>query len=77
MSNTSTDTGRPADPYKEVNKDDAPLVEKVEGLIKFIEKAKFCMFTTRIASTGQLVSRCMALAGKVSSILADFWTLPH
>jgi len=64
MSNTKTDTGRPADPYKEANRDDAPLAEKVEGLIKFIEKTKFCMFTTRIADNGQLVSRCMALAGK-------------
>jgi hypothetical protein len=42
-----------------------PLTEKVQDLVKFIEKCKFCMMTTRIASSGLLVSRCMALAGHV------------
>jgi len=68
MSNTQTDIGKPADPYKEANRDDAPLAEKVEDLIKFVERNKFCMFTTRIASSGLLVSRCMALAGKENNI---------
>ena len=63
---TTTDTGKPADPYKDVNLDnDVPLKEKVEDLQKFIESAKFCMMATRIASSGLIVSRCMALAAKV------------
>ena len=63
-SNTATDN-KPADPYKEKNIDNAPLAEKVQDLTKFVEKCKFCMMATRIASSGLLVSRCMALAGHV------------
>jgi Fe-S-cluster-containing dehydrogenase component len=54
------------DPYKAANLDEAPLDEKVKDLITFVEKCKFCMMTTHDASSGILVSRCMALAGKVS-----------
>lgn len=66
MSYSNTDTGsKPADPYKEVNKTDPGLKEKVEDLVSFIESCKFGMMTTRIESSGLLVSRCMALAAKV------------
>lgn len=54
--------GKPADPYKEANIDNASLKERVEGLVKFIESHKFCLMTTRQKDTGYLVSRCMALA---------------
>lgn len=68
MSYSNTDTGsKPADPYTEKNKEEpSTLKEKVGDLISFVEKSKFCMMTTRIASSGLLVSRCMALAAKVS-----------
>ena len=62
-SNTQTNP-KPSDPYKAKNLDDASLDDKVQDLVTFVEKCKFCMMATRIASSGQLVSRCMALAGK-------------
>jgi hypothetical protein len=66
MSHSNTDTGsKPADPYKEKNIDNASVEEKVQDLIGFAEKQKFCMMTTRVADSGLLVSRCMALAAKV------------
>jgi hypothetical protein len=66
MSTSNTDTGnKPADPYKEKNFENPPLSEKIEDLTKFVEKCKYCMMATRIASSGLLVSRCMALAGHV------------
>ncbi|KAL8878666.1 MAG: hypothetical protein Q9192_008394 [Flavoplaca navasiana] len=65
MSFSNADTGdKPADPYKEVNKTEPGLKEKVEDLVNFIESCKFGMMTTRIESSGLLVSRCMALAAK-------------
>lgn len=66
MSFSNADTGsKPADPYKEENKNDPELKEKVGDLVKFIESCKFGMMTTRIESSGLLVSRCMAVAAKV------------
>ena len=68
MSFSNTDTGnKPADPYKAKNIDEPQLKEKIEDLVSFIEACKFGMMTTRIADSGLLVSRCMALAGKVST----------
>ncbi|KAF1356430.1 bli-3 protein [Delphinella strobiligena] len=65
MSFSNADTGsKTADPYVAKNKETPELKEKVEDLISFVEKNKFCMMTTRIASSGLLVSRCMALAAK-------------
>ncbi|KAL8966038.1 MAG: hypothetical protein Q9197_006209 [Variospora fuerteventurae] len=65
MSFSNADTGsKPADPYKEENKNDPELKEKVGDLVKFIESCKFGMMTTRIESSGLLVSRCMAVAAK-------------
>lgn len=66
MSFSNADTGdKPADPYKEKNYQEVSLKEKVEGLVQFITNCKFGMMTTRIADTGLLTSRCMALAAKV------------
>ncbi|KAG9229179.1 hypothetical protein BJ875DRAFT_387897 [Amylocarpus encephaloides] len=67
MSFSNADTGsKPADPYKEKNKDEVSLKEKVEDLSDFISACKFGMMTTRDGKSGALVSRCMALAGKES-----------
>ncbi|KAF2807859.1 bli-3 protein [Mytilinidion resinicola] len=65
MSFSNADTGnKAADPYKEKNSEVASLKDKVEDLVAFIDKSKFCMMTTRIESSGLLASRCMALAAK-------------
>ncbi|KAI4094455.1 MAG: hypothetical protein LQ344_002204 [Seirophora lacunosa] len=65
MSFSNADTGsKPADPYKAENKNDPELKEKVDDLVNFIETCKFGMMTTRIESSGLLVSRCMAVAAK-------------
>jgi hypothetical protein len=66
---SNTDTGsKHADPYKAKNMDEPNLKEKVEDLISFMEASKFGMMTTRQASSGLMVSRCMALAGKVRGL---------
>jgi len=65
FSNTTVE-GKPADPYKEKNADEPGLEEKIEDLVKFITGCKFGMMTTRIASSGLLTSRCMALAATES-----------
>lgn len=55
-----------ADPYKEANADeDVPLDQKVQDLSNFMTHCKFGMMTTRDAGSGNLVSRCMALAAQV------------
>lgn len=65
-SNANTGS-KPADPYKLANKDnDISVSEKIETLNKFVSTCKYGMMTTRDFSTGKLVSRCMALAAKVS-----------
>lgn len=51
--------------YKAKNKDEPGVEAKVNGLAEFIKAAKFGMMTTRIADSGLLVSRCMALAAQV------------
>lgn len=49
------------DPVRDVNTDtDTGADKKIEDLYKLIEGIKFCMMTTRCASTGRLVSRCMS-----------------
>jgi hypothetical protein len=69
MSFSNADTGsKPADPYKEKNKDQTSIKEKVEDLSSFADSCKFGMMTTRVGSSGALVSRCMALAAKVCSL---------
>lgn len=64
---SNTDTGsKPEDPYKAKNLDkDIDTKTKVEDLLAFVDKLKFCMMATRTPSDGLIVSRCMALAGKV------------
>ncbi|WPH00534.1 Protein bli-3 [Acrodontium crateriforme] len=64
MSYSNRSTGsQAADPYTQKNTQEPSLKEKVEDLGTFIDRAKFCMFTTR-TSDGLLASRCMALAAK-------------
>ena len=66
MSFSNANTGdKPSDPYKKNNADDASIKEKIEDLSEFISACKFGMMTTRDGQSGALVSRCMALAGKV------------
>ncbi|KIX99758.1 uncharacterized protein Z520_04394 [Fonsecaea multimorphosa CBS 102226] len=55
-----------SDPYKAKNKDEPGLEEKINALNDFIRSSKFGMMTTRIADSGLLVSRCMALAAQES-----------
>lgn len=68
MSFSNTDTGdKPADPYKAANADtNASVEQKITDLSNFIDASKFGMMTTRDASSGKLVSRCMAVAAKES-----------
>lgn len=68
MSFSNTNTGdKPADPYKAANIDTNVSVEqKITDLSNFIDASKFGMMTTRDASSGKLVSRCMAVAAKES-----------
>lgn len=75
-SNTSGTGDKPADPYTAKNVEDPTLKDKIGDLVGFVEKCKFCMMTTRIAPQGLLVSRCMALAGKVSNLGSSFMPAP-
>lgn len=62
---SNTDTGsKPSDPYTQKNVEEPSLKEKVEDFKQFVDKAKFCMLTTK-TQEGLLASRCMALAAKV------------
>jgi hypothetical protein len=69
MSTSTSDLGHPIDPYKAANIDDPNLQVKVQDLIDFIEKCKFCMMATRVAGSDHIASRCMALAGTVGVYL--------
>jgi len=67
MSYSNADTGdKPANPANIKSKDDLPTGDKVKQLVEFVDANKFGMLTTRIESSGQLVSRCMALGAKES-----------
>lgn len=64
MSFSNTDTGsKTADPYTAKNIQEPSLKEKVDDFVQFVNKAKFCMLTTK-TSDGLLASRCMAVAAK-------------
>ena len=66
---SNADVGdKPADPYKAKNIDEPSVEEKINDLVSFITGCKFGMMTTRIASSGLLTSRCMAVAGTVSTL---------
>jgi len=59
-------SNQPSDPQTAKSKESASLADKVEALNEFTTKCQFAMLTTRIASTGQLNSRCMAIGAKES-----------
>ncbi|OAL45053.1 hypothetical protein IQ07DRAFT_577299 [Pyrenochaeta sp. DS3sAY3a] len=62
---SNTDTGsKNADPYTQKNLEDPSLKEKVEDLLDFVDKTKFCLLTTQTADSDLLASRAMALAAK-------------
>jgi len=68
VSKTSTGDA-PADPYTVANRDDsATLEDKIKDLVKFMDKCRFAMMTTRSMSNGALYSRCMALAATVRAV---------
>ncbi|KAJ2907290.1 uncharacterized protein MKZ38_003146 [Zalerion maritima] len=51
------------DPYREANMENQiSLKQKVEDLQEFMNNCKYSMMTTRDAQSGNLISRCMALA---------------
>lgn len=63
---SNTDTGgKPADPYTQANKEtDISVQDKIDALDKFVGTCKFGMMTTRDQASGNLVSRCMAVAAE-------------
>lgn len=62
---SNAETGnKPADPYTQKNLEEPSLKEKVEDLLNFMDKTKFCMMTTQTANSDLLASRAMALAAK-------------
>ncbi len=68
-SSNTTASGKATDPYKAANLDnDISVAQKIEDLSHFMNNCKFGMMTTRDASSGHLVSRCMALAGQVRQV---------
>ena len=69
---------KPADPYKAKNYDtEAPVKEKMEALLSFIDRCRYAMMTTRDANSGLLASRCMELAAKVHFPRISPFRLPH
>jgi hypothetical protein len=59
--------GKHTDPYKDANVDTGvSLEQKIRDLSTFMTNCKFAMMTTRDAASGNLVSRCMALAAQAS-----------
>ncbi|RVX73809.1 hypothetical protein B0A52_02699 [Exophiala mesophila] len=59
-------SSQPADPYKAKNKDEPGLEQKVQDLVDFVKSSKFGLMTTRVADSGLLVSRAMAVAAQES-----------
>jgi len=55
-----------SDPFTQKNKDEPGVEEKITALNDFVKSSKFGMLTTRIADSGLLVSRCMAVAAQES-----------
>jgi general stress protein 26 len=55
-----------SDPYTLKNKDEPGVEEKITNLSEYVKSSKFGMMTTRVASSGLLVSRCMAVAAQES-----------
>jgi hypothetical protein len=75
---SNTDTGdKPADTYTQANKETGVTTQdKIEALDRFVNACKFGMMTTREQSSGKLVSRCMALAAKVSRVTSSRYPPP-
>lgn len=74
---SNTDTGnKSADPYKEKNLEEVSLKEKVEDLLNFINKTKFCMLTAQTSDSDLLASRAMALAGEVCLLHPSYLPSP-
>lgn len=74
FSNANTGS-KTADPVTAKNKDhDVPLKQKVEDLSAFISSRQFGMLTTRDTKNGKLVSRAMALAGKVRTATDGYFS---
>jgi hypothetical protein len=66
---SNTDTGsKNADPYTAKNLQEPSLKEKVEDLLAFVDKTKFCLLTTQTVDSDLLASRAMALAAKVNCV---------
>ena len=51
--------------YVQKNKDEPGTEEKITSLSDFVKSSKFGMLTTRVADSGLLVSRAMAVAAQV------------
>lgn len=65
MSYSNADTrSKPADPYKEKILKKPSLRNKVEDLVAFTDKCKFCTMTTRMGRSRLFISRCIALTAK-------------
>lgn len=62
---THDTTPKHPDPYRDANLDTGVSVEqKIQDLSSFMSNCKYGMMTTHDAATGNLVSRCMALAAQ-------------
>lgn len=67
-STIETNNGSAAvDPYTAKNVGMVPLAQKMEDLNNFMAQIQYGMMTTQQSDGELLVSRCMALAGKVSA----------
>ncbi|KAL2143620.1 hypothetical protein VTI28DRAFT_10205 [Corynascus sepedonium] len=65
MAQQFSNTSKHEDPYKDANLDtEVSLEQKIKDLSGFMAHCKFGMMTTRDARSGNLVSRCMALAAQ-------------
>jgi len=65
MAQQASHPSKHEDPYKDANLDTGVSFEqKIKDLSNFMTHCKFGMMTTRDAGSGNLVSRCMALAAQ-------------
>jgi len=72
MAQQFSNTSKHEDPYKDANLDtEVSLEQKIKDLSGFMAHCKFGMMTTRDARSGNLVSRCMALAAQVCTPFRD------
>lgn len=58
----------PKDPTKSKSYEAPPLKQKIEELVEFVNQMKYGMLTTKMSTDSNLLtSRCMAVAGTVST----------